>query len=69
MFVGRRFSEEILLGLAYAFEQATQISRFRKPCIQPTADVLPTITSNVSNIQSFFGQVKGHLHEEDDFGA
>lgn len=69
MFVGRQFSEETLLGLAYAFEQATQISKFRTPCIRPTADVLPAITSSVSNIHALFGQVKGHLAGQDGLGA
>ncbi|KAJ5668934.1 amidase [Penicillium macrosclerotiorum] len=41
MFVGRHFNEAKLLGLAYAFEQATNIAQMGKQCIRPTVDLPP----------------------------
>lgn len=58
MFVGRRFSEEVLLGFAFAFEQATQVGKYRQPYIQPTADLLESGTSTVQLLHS---EVRGHL--------
>lgn len=58
MFVGRRFSEEILLGLAFAFEQATGVGKYRQPYIRPTADLL---SSEVSTAQKLFDQVEEYL--------
>lgn len=51
MFVGRRFSEEILLGLAFAFEQATGVGKYRQPYIRPAADLL---SSGVSTAQPLY---------------
>ena len=38
-FVGRQWSEETLISLAYAFEQRTMIRRIRKPYIIPTFEL------------------------------
>lgn len=55
MFVGRRFSEEVLLGLAYAFEQATGVGKYRQPYIRPTADLL---SSGVSTTQPLYAEAE-----------
>lgn len=47
MFVGRRFSEEKLIGLAFAFEHATNVARHRPLCIRPTSDLDSCETSVV----------------------
>lgn len=52
--MGRQFSEELLLGLAFAFEQATNIRRHRQPYVRPTADLLPSM------IQSLYSQTEVH---------
>jgi Asp-tRNA(Asn)/Glu-tRNA(Gln) amidotransferase A subunit family amidase len=39
MFVGRKYSERILIRLAYAFEQATMTQQEGCPIIKPTADL------------------------------
>ena len=38
-FVGRKWSEEKLIALAYAFEQRTQVRRQRRPLIAPKYDL------------------------------
>ena len=38
-FIGRRWSEETLISLAYAFEQRTMIRKKRKPYILPTFEL------------------------------
>ncbi len=38
-FLGRRWSEEMLIGLAYAFEQRTMVKRARKPLISPSFEL------------------------------
>lgn len=38
-FVGRQWSEETLISLAYAFEQRTMIRKMRKPYIIPTFEL------------------------------
>lgn len=38
-FIGRRWSEETLISLAYAFEQRTQSRRKRKPLVSPTFEL------------------------------
>lgn len=38
-FLGRRWSEEMLIGLAYAFEQRTMVRRARKPLISPSFEL------------------------------
>ena len=38
-FVGRRWSEETLISLAYAFERRTMIRRRRRPDIQPSTQL------------------------------
>ena len=44
-FVGRRWSEETLISLAYAFEQRTMVRRMQQPYVTPTFelgnDVIP----------------------------
>ncbi|KAH6617453.1 amidase signature domain-containing protein [Chaetomium tenue] len=40
-FVGRRFSEEKLIGLAYAFEQKTNVLAKSRTCVQSTVPILP----------------------------
>lgn len=46
-FVGRRWSEETLLGLAYAFEQRTNVRRLRKPTILPETQLSMAASSSV----------------------
>lgn len=55
MFVGRRFSEEVLLGLAFAFEQATGVGKYRQPYIRPTSDLL---SNRVSTNQPLYAEVE-----------
>lgn len=62
MFVGRRFSEETLLGLAFAFEQATGVGKYRQPYIRPTADLL---SNRIGTALQLFDQVEGYLEGED----
>lgn len=38
-FIGRRWSEETLISLAYAFEQRTMIRKKRKPYVTPTFEL------------------------------
>ena len=38
-FIGRRWSEETLISLAYAFEQRTQVRRMRRPLVSPTFEL------------------------------
>ena len=38
-FIGRQWSEETLISLAYAFEQRTMIRKERKPYIKPTFEL------------------------------
>ena len=38
-FLGRKWSEETLIGLAYAFEQRTQVWRKGKPLVSPTVEL------------------------------
>ena len=38
-FIGRQWSEETLISLAYAFEQRTMIRKMRKPYIIPTFEL------------------------------
>ena len=38
-FIGRRWSEETLISLAFAFEQRTQIRRMRRPLVSPTFEL------------------------------
>ena len=38
-FLGRRWSEETLIGLAYAFEQRTMVRQARKPLISPSFEL------------------------------
>ena len=38
-FVGRQWSEETLISLAYAFEQKTTVRKMRKPYILPTSEL------------------------------
>lgn len=51
-FIGRQWSEETLISLAYAFEQRTMIRKKRKPYINPTFELgdsqtpLPSTKSN-----------------------
>ncbi|KAK9854625.1 putative amidase [Penicillium brevicompactum] len=46
-FVGRKFGEEKIIALAYAFEQATMVQRRAKMSVQTTVD-LPTVESGKS---------------------
>ena len=46
-FVGRRWSEETLISLAYAFEQRTMVRRTRKPYIKPSFDIGDQILGGV----------------------
>jgi amidase len=38
-FIGRAYSEQRLIELAYSFEQLTQVGLQRKPVILPTPDL------------------------------
>ena len=38
-FIGRRWSEETLISLAFAFEQRTQVRRMRRPLVSPTFEL------------------------------
>ena len=38
-FLGRKWSEETLIGLAYAYEQRTMVMRNRKPLIRPKSEL------------------------------
>ncbi len=38
-FLGRRWSEELLIGLAYAFEQRTMVRKRMKPLVSPTFEL------------------------------
>ena len=38
-FLGRRWSEEVLVGAAYAFERRTQVRRGGKPIIEPKTEL------------------------------
>ncbi|KAF2702777.1 putative amidase [Pleomassaria siparia CBS 279.74] len=39
-FVGKRFSEETLIGLAYAFEQATLVGERARPCVHSSVELI-----------------------------
>ena len=54
-FVGRQWSEETLISLAYAFEQRTMIRKMRKPYIIPTFE----LGNNQTPLQSEVGQLIG----------
>lgn len=56
MFVGRRFSEEMLIGLAFAFEQTTNVARHRRLCVRPTSDLVLHETSAVGSRHSQFDE-------------
>ena len=47
-FIGRKWSEETLISLAYAFEQRTMARRLRKPLVRPTIELLQQ-TAEVSS--------------------
>ena len=37
--IGRAFSEEVLICIAYAFEQLTQVRNQRQPFLVPTTEI------------------------------
>ncbi|KAK4141966.1 amidase signature domain-containing protein [Dichotomopilus funicola] len=39
-FVGKKFSDEKLIGIAYAFEQSTNVLATSQPCVRPTGPIL-----------------------------
>lgn len=65
MFVGRRFGEEVLLGLAFAFEQATGVGKYRRLNIRPTADLL---SRAVSTSQPLNAEVDGCFMARENIG-
>jgi amidase len=42
-FVGEKFSEELLIGLAYAFEQKTQVRGTVQPIVVPTTELVDVV--------------------------
>ena len=58
-FLGRRWSEETLIGLAYAFEQRTMVRRRMRPFVFPTfelGDQRPRVIRATSSIQEMPSQ-------------
>ena len=46
-FMGPHFSEELLIGLAYAFEQRTQVRDTITPYIQPTVELVDVVNARL----------------------
>ncbi|KAI1339366.1 amidase [Xylariaceae sp. FL0016] len=46
-FLGERFSEEKLIGLAYAFEQRTMVRNSIKPYIEPTTEISDVVAQRL----------------------
>ena len=47
-FIGRKWSEETLIGLAYAFEQRTQVRKLVRPLYSPSCDLRDQLVSQFS---------------------
>ncbi|KAK0748488.1 amidase signature domain-containing protein [Apiosordaria backusii] len=55
-FIGKPFSEQKLIELAYSFEQHTQFGLQRKPVVLPTADICSTLQER-TYLSRFFAKV------------
>ncbi|OCT46862.1 putative amidase [Cladophialophora carrionii] len=51
-FMGPHFSEELLIGLAYAFEQRTLVRNTITPYIQPTVELVDVVTARSKRAQT-----------------
>ncbi|KAK0730280.1 amidase [Lasiosphaeris hirsuta] len=49
-FLGERFSEEKLIGLAYAFEQRTLVRKTVVPYLQPTAELADVVNKRMAKV-------------------
>lgn len=47
-FIGCAYSEEKLIGLAYAFEQLTQVAVQRAPIVLPTIELINIVSKRAS---------------------
>ncbi|KIW72248.1 hypothetical protein PV04_00456 [Phialophora macrospora] len=50
-FLGPHFSEELLIGLAYAFEQRTLVRNTITPYVQPTVELVDVVTARLKPAQ------------------
>ena len=48
LFMGKHWSEERIIGLAYAFEQRTMLRAQVKPIIQPTVELADVVGRKVA---------------------
>jgi amidase len=51
-FMGGHFSEELLIGLAYAFEQRTRIRSTIPPYIQPTTEMVDILSARLRSTET-----------------
>jgi amidase len=51
-FMGPHFSEELLIGLAYAFEQRTLVRNTITPYVQPTVELVDVVTARLKRAQA-----------------
>ena len=47
--MGPHFSEELLVGLAYAFEQRSQVRNTITPYIQPTVELVDVVNARLKS--------------------
>ncbi len=50
-FMGPHFSEELLIGLAYSFEQRTLVRNTITPFIQPTVELVDVVNARLKSTQ------------------